>query len=248
MRIKLGSSRQRGIGLVELMVGITIGLIVTAGASMVAVNQINEHRRLMLETQLQQDLRTAADLIQHDLRRAGFRGTAEHSVWAPPSVASSLGDKAADVATANPYASITSGDLHTSLTYSYARQQSDNSYDASDTVKSNENFGIKWDSTAKVLSLKLGNKADGTSNWQPITDPNVVEVTEFSAIVNTQDIDLGDFCDNPCGGAFPACPVQKVREVNFKIVAKATHDSNVVRTLTGVERIRADALTGVCPP
>ena len=69
--MRMTSMRQRGLGLVELMVGITVGLIVAAGASMMAVNQINEHRRLMLETQIQQDLRSVADLLQQDLRRAG---------------------------------------------------------------------------------------------------------------------------------------------------------------------------------
>jgi prepilin-type N-terminal cleavage/methylation domain-containing protein len=87
MRMTPSSLRQHGLGLIELMVGITVGLIVAAGASIVAVNQINEHRRLMLEMQIQQDLRTTADLIQQDLRRQGFRGTAELGVWAPPAAA-----------------------------------------------------------------------------------------------------------------------------------------------------------------
>ena len=64
----------RGISLVELMVGIAVGMIVVAGASVMLVNQVNEHRRLMLETQVQQDLRASADLILRELRRAGYRG------------------------------------------------------------------------------------------------------------------------------------------------------------------------------
>ena len=45
------------------MVGITVGLIVTAGASLMAVNQISEHRRITIEVQMQQDLRIIAELI-----------------------------------------------------------------------------------------------------------------------------------------------------------------------------------------
>lgn len=71
----------RGMSLVELMVGITVGLLVVAAASFVAVNQLGDTRRLLLETQVQQDLRAAADLITRDLRRAGYWNAAEGGVW-----------------------------------------------------------------------------------------------------------------------------------------------------------------------
>ena len=45
-------ARQRGLSLVELMVGITVGMIIVAGVSLMMVNQIDEHRRLSLETQI----------------------------------------------------------------------------------------------------------------------------------------------------------------------------------------------------
>ena len=71
----------RGLSLVELMVGIAVGLIVVAGASFVAVNQIGDNRRLTLETQVQQDLRAAADMIARDLRRAGYWGSSQQGLW-----------------------------------------------------------------------------------------------------------------------------------------------------------------------
>ena len=69
-----GTSRQRqtGLSLVELMVGVAVGLFVVAGATLVVSNQLGDNRRLMLETQIQQDLRAAADLIARDLRRSGY--------------------------------------------------------------------------------------------------------------------------------------------------------------------------------
>lgn len=71
----------RGLSLVELMVGIAVGLMVVAGASFVAVNQIGDNRRLTLETQVQQDLRAAADLIVRDLRRTGYWGNSQQGLW-----------------------------------------------------------------------------------------------------------------------------------------------------------------------
>lgn len=230
-------SRQRGLGLVELMVGITVGLIVAAGASMVAVNQINEHRRLMLEVQVQQDLRTAADLLQQDMRRAGYRGVPQYAVWQPASGVATAGEVPALAASANPYSAMVYTDdaLVRSLTYSYGRTVTN----TNDVPLNNEKFGILWDKANQILKLQLGPR-----NWQPITDPEAVRIIDFNITVASQDAAMADFCDQPCTGA--GCPVQKVRRVSFTIRAQATHDANVIRTLEGVERVRADELSGAC--
>lgn len=243
---------QQGLGLVELMVGITIGLIVAAGASLIAVNQINEHRRLMLETQVQQDLRVTADLLQQDMRRAGFRGLAELGVWAPASGVGTPLEQSAQAATANVYTEIVrtetsggaEGELIRSLQYSYARRDSDGMYGDGSAVLSNEYFGVKWDKAKKTLYLQLGKKDDGQPNWQPVTDPETVKIVDFDIQVFEQKVQLGDFCDSACTAA--TCPAQAVRRVEFRIRGQAKHDANVVRTLTGGERIRADAMTGAC--
>lgn len=78
-----GRRLQRGLSLVEMMVGVTIGLFVVAGASVLMVSQLGENRRLLLETQVQQDLRAAADLVTRDLRRAGYDRNADLHLWLP---------------------------------------------------------------------------------------------------------------------------------------------------------------------
>ncbi|WP_165917594.1 PilW family protein [Roseateles saccharophilus] len=244
--------RQRGLGLVELMVGITVGLIVAAGASLVAVNQINEHRRLILETQVQQDLRTAADLLQQEMRRAGFRGQADLGVWAPAKAVGSLTEQSPGTAGVNQYAPLTvtvDSTTGTVVSYLYARQDPVTlKYSPTGTPSSNEQFGFKWDKTTEVLYMQLGVGADGQPNWQPITDPDNLRIKDFRVNVTSTAINLGGFCDQPCDlPGTPNCPSQAVREVNFKIVGQAKHDVNVVRTLSGTERMRAETITGACP-
>lgn len=247
MRLNSVHRRQRGLSLVELMVGITIGMIVTAGASLVAVNQINEHRRLMQETQIQQDLRSAADLIQQDLRRAGYNGSNASGVWAPPTAVGLPNEHAAQMVTANGYSAMTKSDddKAMSLRYAYALGSGGGAEPAS-----NEFFGVKWDKSSKTLYLQLGLNA-GQPNWQPITDPESVQIVDFNIDVASQNVDMGDYCDKPCnsgpGAAAPVCPVQRVRVVNFTIVGEYSRDHKVRRTLTGTERVRADELTGTCP-
>lgn len=238
----VGRLAQRGLSLVELMVGITVGLIVAAGASMVAVNQINEHRRLMLEVQVQQDLRTAADLLQQDMRRAGFRGLGQYSVWRPASGVGTGAEVPAQAASANPYSAMvrTADSAAVTLTYTYGRTTNN----VNDVLLDNEHFGIMWDKSRKALYLKLGLKA-GDDNWQPITDPESVKIIDFDINYTSEPIAVSDFCDASCTTA--GCPEQKLRRVSFRIRGQATHDANVIRTLEGVERVRADALTGACP-
>ena len=65
------------------MVGITIGLIVVAGATLLTATQLSENRRLLLETQVQQDLRAATDIITRELRRGGYQFAPPSLIWSP---------------------------------------------------------------------------------------------------------------------------------------------------------------------
>lgn len=75
--MRRAAAMQRGLSLVELMVGVTVGLFVVAAAAMLVANQLVDNRRLLLETQVQQDLRASLDIITRQLRRAGYTGLAE---------------------------------------------------------------------------------------------------------------------------------------------------------------------------
>lgn len=229
--------RQRGLGLVELMVGITVGLIVAAGASLVAVNQINEHRRLMIETQIQQDLRAAADLIEQDLRRAGTRGLPEQSVWAPPAAVGTQSETLASAATPNHFAEMVKkdDDDEVSLTYLYSRALSG----SAEPVDA-DRVGIRWNKRNAKNTLEV---QIGKDNWQPITDPENLKIVDFDINIDSKSADLPDFCDKPCTD----CPKYEVRRVSFRIVAEARHDARVRRTLSNVGRMRADVITGACP-
>lgn len=65
-------SRQRGISLVELMVGIVVGLFVVVAATSVYINTFSSSADSMRLTKLNQDLRSIMDVITYDLHRAGF--------------------------------------------------------------------------------------------------------------------------------------------------------------------------------
>ena len=65
---------QRGLSIIELMVGLTLGMVVVIGGISLFVSNATTSRQLNLETRVNQDLRAAVDLIARDLRRAGYWG------------------------------------------------------------------------------------------------------------------------------------------------------------------------------
>ncbi|MCZ8076947.1 MAG: prepilin-type N-terminal cleavage/methylation domain-containing protein [Paucibacter sp.] len=234
---RLGGRRQRGLSLIELMVGITVGMIVVAAASLMMTTQLKEHKLLVLETQLQQDLRAAGDLMLKDMRRAGFWAMPQNGVWAEGSFAAPA---------SNPYANVsTTGDAQSGkLEYQYSRHfdERDNSFAYTNpedsAVDTNERFGFKLDDG--VLKIRLG------TAWQPLTDPATLTVTSFQVNLQSQNLALQEFCDAPCP-AGTVCPSLQVRQVNITLVGQAVHDSSVVRKVQLSGRIRNDGVVGSCP-
>lgn len=234
MPSRLIHQRQRGLSLIEMMVGLTVGMIVTAGAVMMATHQLADHRRLVLETQVQQDLRAAADLLLRDIRRAGFWVLPENGVWAEglPLERSA-------------YGAVQTLDQNAGLTYDYSRADNRTArvptYPEDNVVQPNrEEFGFRLrNGTLQFLV---------SGRWQPLTDPGTLKITGFNVQVSTQDIALDEFCPKPCPAGMVCEPfVQQVRHVAVRLVGEAVHDAHVVRSVNLSTRVRNDALSGSCP-
>jgi prepilin peptidase dependent protein B len=224
---KRTSRGQRGLSMVELMVGVAVGLFVVAGATMVVSNQLGDNRRLMLETQIQQDLRAAADLIARDLRRSGYWANAESGVWHEGAVA----------VTNNPYTElqhVVSGSAASAVQFGYSRGDIENN--VLDDATERSGFRLN----GGVIQMYVGGA------WQALTDGTTLRVNDFQVRLNTRDIDLS--CFNPCGGATaPACPRQSVRDITVLIDGTAVHDPAVRRTARSNVRLRNDVISGACP-
>jgi len=229
MRASLGLDH--GTSIVELLIGITIGLFIAAGATLLLTSQLGDNRRLLLEAQVQQDLRAAADLISRDLRRASYWGNAYRYVWA---------QTAADVS--NPYQDTTSLG-GTGLLYSRSIDEETGllGVDAG-IVSTSERIGFRLNTADHMIETLIG------GSWQSLTDREVLKVTQFELKLHTQNIAL------PCGAACPAlgpggCPlVQHSRYVTLVIVAQAVHDAAVQRSLGDTIGLRNDVVALSCSP
>jgi len=227
MNLRLFSSRrQAGLSMVELMVGVAIGLFVVAGATVAVSNQLGDNRRLMLETQIQQDLRAAADVIARDIRRSGYWANAKDGIWRPGVLA---------IAT-NPYTGIqaaASGVAASAVRFGYSRGAENNVLDATDES------GFRLANTGAIEMLVGG-------NWQALTDAITLRVTDFRVTLTSQDVALS--CLNPCPLGAPACPpTQTVRDIKVDIVGTAVHDPSLQRSARTNVRVRNDIINGACP-
>lgn len=65
-------ARQAGFSLVELMVALVAGLIVSAALVAFTMSSFRSNGEYVLSTRLTQELRNSLDLVMRDLRRAGY--------------------------------------------------------------------------------------------------------------------------------------------------------------------------------
>lgn len=65
-------SRRRGFSLVELMIALAAGLIVSTAAVAFLMSSFRSNSEYVQSTKLTQELRSSMDLITRDLRRAGY--------------------------------------------------------------------------------------------------------------------------------------------------------------------------------
>jgi len=181
-------------------------------------NQLGDNRRLMLETQVQQDLRAAADVIARDIRRSGHWDDARTGVWYA----------AATGVSSNPHTAlvgVVSGVPASGVQYSYQRNGA------------TEQSGFRLNNGAIQMLTGAG--------WQALTDSTTLRVTKFEVTLNSRDVDLA--CFTACAGA-PSCPPkQSVRDITVVIEGAAVHDPAVRRGAQSNARLRNDVIQGACP-
>lgn len=217
---------QRGLSLIELMVGLAIGLFITAIGGTLLASHVRENRSLLLEARLMQDLRTAADVITRDLRRAGHWAGATSGVWS----AGTTG------VIPNPYAAVAPDSAASdAVSFRYSRDATENNL-----VDSNEQFGFRLRNGAIEMLL-------GGSGWQALTDTGTLNVSSFSVTPSVERIDLQGSCSKACPAGSTSCPPrQEVRSLALLISGRSATDAGVTRSVRSQVRLRNDSITGAC--
>ena len=223
---RFGRRPQSGLSIVELMVGVAIGLVITAAATLIMSGQLIENRRLLTETQLQQDLRAATDIMAREMRRAG--GSTEPvslaSIWFPGSTVVGVNQNAQQLF-------VTSA---TSVQFEYFPGPFDVN---NPTVQQLSRFSLQ----SGVIKTDIGGGA------QDLTDGNVMQVTAFTpmpAPTSMTDSSAAIVlpCPNLClpAGDTACWPRFEVRKFTIEVKAVARRASDVQRAISSTVRVRND--------
>lgn len=229
-------TQQAGLSLVELMVGIAVGMLVVAGAAMLTANQLSDNRRLLLEAQVQQDLRASADVITREVRRSGSRQTPEQFIWTPTTSGLDAGTMD-DVSPA-------SGGTTDQVLFRYMR-----------SGVSGGQLGYRLNGSRVQARMTT------PVSWVDLTDTKAMTVNSFTvdqrhAEVPTPAAPEPDRlpCPKLCPDGTNACwPLLRVRTFEVAVTATSTSDAAVKRSLRTVTHPRNDQLLpvvaapNVCP-
>lgn len=224
-RFRKSPVRQRGLSVVELLVGVTVGLFVVAAAGLMVSSQLADNRRLLIETQIQQDLRSATDIVTRELRRASYSTDATGSIW--------FEGRTGPIAE-SPFGVLTptSGTDLSEVSFSYRRRSGDEGP-----------FGFKHESNA--IKSMIGGQ------WQVLTDSTVMRVTNLDIDLSPPNVYQLP-CAKLCTDGTQACwPELQLRTATISITGQAVNDAAVVRTLRTQVRLRNDWVhfngATVCP-
>jgi prepilin peptidase dependent protein B len=168
-------NHQNGLTLIELMIGLLVGAIVVAGAITVFSGSVKNSTDNINLTRLNQDLRAMMDMMERDIRRAGY-------VTSDPAANMSAlqNNPFFNSATAGATTDISilayGGSADNCILYAYNRDS-----DSPVIVDSNERLGFRLDSGGELDMRRSGttnaNCTDGS--WESITEPEV-EITALT--------------------------------------------------------------------
>lgn len=223
------SSRHvRGFSLLELLIGLALGLFILSNGLLLLASHLNENRILILEARLMQDLRGAATSIARDLRRAGHWGDAGAALWREGAALRS-----------NPYQSISSvATTPDTVRLRYSRDARENNL-----VDGNEEFGFRLRN--QTIDTMLG------GSWQSLTDPATVRVTALRLTSISNDVVQPELCEKSCppgGPGVAECPPRlQIRRFAIEISGESPVDPKIRRSIQTSARVRNDAMFGACP-
>jgi type IV pilus assembly protein PilW len=225
---------QRGVFIVELLVGVTVGALVIAAALSAWALQARSSSALVAQSRLTHELRTATALVANDLRRIGYWGAAEVSVASFG--ASSAASAGSAPTSANPYTAMsTIGTPTPGITFGYSRDDVENH-----VLDNQERFGFRL--REGVLEMRLG-----TAPWQAMTDRNTLAIEDFALTPVETRIDLGGSCARACPASSTTCPPQQiVRSLQVRLTARGVAQATTVRSASTQVRLRNDVVVGQC--
>lgn len=212
---------QTGLTLIELLVTLVISSVIMIGLASLMLSSAQNSKVTIDSGRLDRALYSAMNVIANDVRRAGY--------WASANSSSS-----------NPFmASGTDISVNASnncilLTYDH---DANGSLPSVSSAYDDERYGFRLSGDAIQFRPRgaVFSCAAAASNWENLTDPNVIKITAFNVTKMDEDIDLD--------GAGPGTAKTTLRKITITITGQLANDASVTRTLTRTVKVYNDKYT-----
>ena len=259
------SSKQSGVTLVEMLVGMAVGVIVISGGITVYASSVRGGNEALLASKLNQEIGALMHVVANDIRRAGYWGTAitGQADQNPFNLPGSTTLVVLDDMNSNTIQPATG--QGTCITYAYDATYVPGS--VAGAVENTDLFGFRLNGT--VVQMRQNGSVDGASCvggscnsctngvWQDVTDPDVVQITQLnfdlsssqclnSSEPNEEDDNADGIVDdateqdcyvtNPPVGSGEV--TMETREVTITITGQLAADNQVQASAINTVRVR----------
>lgn len=214
-------SHQRGVGLVELMISLVIGMIVIAGALSMTSSTFGANASQMKMSRLNNELRAAMSSITRDMRRSGYHNWRVSRNPLDNTDRANLTDGIYTVSP-QPGPTITFGTTADSLEVSYD-ENADGLHPL--TVEPTETYSFRFNNN--TIEAKIGTASPGS--WSAIFDSDVIEITAFTIT----DLSQALLKTTTKGNLNIKLPIYSI-----SITGRLVRDPTVVRTIQETVRLR----------
>lgn len=212
-------STQKGVTLIELLIGMVVGLIVLSGVIYVFITSVSSSRDILNSSRLNQDLSAIMSIISGDLRRAG------HWIETASNASSPFTDIGMDIHVVSS----------SCVLYSYDT-------DADGDVDGSDYSGLRLSSGAVWIRTSGTSMTDcSAGSWERLSDQNFMTID----VANSSFVDSSKCLIN--GAASTACPsatgtdeVAQVREIQITLSANVNSDNDWQKTVQESVKIRND--------
>lgn len=234
-----GISKQFGVSVMEVLVSMSIGIVVTGSMITLLSNSLYNTSRIVQMNKLTEDLRLTMQMISRDVRRASYTANAIYCLGNPD--CSTFGEISEDVGSVLTPGDITVSDTNDCLWFLTDRDQDgDGTEDdaggfrlRSVTVSASRNVGQieMW-----VGGPEADCDATTSDDWVAITDPNQIDITAFSV---DDDLSYDEvLLSEVSGPVSTTTSTMRIRRIRMAISGELVNDDSISRTVRNSIRIR----------
>lgn len=208
-------NKHHGITLVEMLIALAISSLLLVGFTTFYALAVYNNKHSLEVVRLDQELYLAMNVMENDIRRAGYWANAEADIG--------TGDLT------NPFMQTATdlqiGGSNNCLLLSYDKDDDQSLPSLGDS--SDERYGFRLNNSAIQYRVSSADFSCGSSNgWQDLTDTNIINVSALTFSESNNDFTLDD------GNTL------RRRNITITLTANLVSDTNITRTLTRTITVR----------